>query len=1571
MSNCWQVVNGKIKSSKYKTLDLALQHLSQEVNLGNITIDGKIKYLYSKASDTKKSFLKAIKSNNDLAVKGLKYIGVTKISSLQSEFTELDEGVEKYIAILKRELGTKLHDCLIYLDEDQVDSLSGKTFRASFDHFYSYLEAQRYNLSRGLIKYDINRNKKCVIDLNNRKIKILEYNSSIDKYDEKESIDIDSSYTKEAVEQMLNKSIQLFNLDQEKLIRYVNDVYNTINKEFKGYTFISEKDIYFHDKVNQDLLDLMELNQSKLIGDYGEDFLSKFGGLKGRLDAIAIDNDGNVVIIDYKTHSEKRNGVAPYNELQLQLYKHMLSVALGVDLKNIRLKVVDIQLSNIGNKVSISDVTNGDQARIASKMIGAPFVVKLNSPLNQLRIRGNNTLKKVVKSERLGIKDSQEFKDYLLDLYNNKKKQYRSILYKNVLVELNGDQVKIGNITMTLDEFVEKELEEKLSNYAERVEKVAEIFANIQHTFDPSELKQLARNRSNDVYKENFYKNLKRYYSGEYEYIPNQGLELHGYITLRNILDNSIDIIKLHGYSNLDYIVKRDNGTTILGDYISDEQLIKYKDILPVNSVANQEILKCLVLLHEYSDAYSFNFNINNIVLVNSETGTVNKPVNIENVNNVIRIFNEVNTNQKLKFNDQIGVNSFKNQLENYVFDMYQQLIGSIEKESIINEDKQIYIKNLESLISDLKRDFSSKIAPGTEYDQLVNYINWLILTIQNFDFQDYYRSGKYNLDWDNSFGMLFSAVKRGDVAKYARNGYIITGLAQGVDTSMALSNPDKVIHQINSMTLGMIDVARRALIKEGKEINDATAEFIDYYKGKVSQMITWDNSSLYKMLLQKDKNSNISSAMLLLNPFDKKIDAPVKKYLEVVLWNLNKRKRELKIDEKYRNMTYDEFKKTEAFKIYVDYINDPSERGLEYPLRRAHAADLIKSKFGNVKLSKATWSDIISQFEESVDLNNYIDDEKVQANKQRLEYKMFNRYDKTVEQRDKMLQEKSVDFFEFNVNAVVLDFVFSNIKETVFNDVLKNVDRTIGTIRLLEQMTGEPLENLSKGVIDRIKIAIFNENVREDELEQINKAQAAVRKFNSFAKIAFRKGLLVKEMISAQMKLLSGSTFGYFNTDGIGVKEISQALCITFGNDTSNDFKRIFGKPNLSNFSLVGLLNNTYGIANFDFNIAVDKLKHDRYNGKNALDRTAYLNATLSDFYHRMTYFIACMIHDGTFKAHTVNSRNELVYDFTKDERFKEFWAHRNDSNYNTQTFHQQKALYMSMVEDFNNYGYNIKAEPGNYEPLPHAYSPKQKQSINETINTLFGAYDHELSPTSQHTQYAHLHLQFLTFLPTELKKWFSAGNSNTSIGKFEQQYDKLTGEKLYKKKDAQGRIIIIPESKLTEEEKQSMDLYFDFTKHPVDGLVVSFCKALNSIFVKKDFFKEKCKSNDPSDIQMVANTKIFLFNMLIGLLMGLILKLILGQIEYEDTKYEGAIVQAQEAIIKASKELPIEAALGPLHDTYSKMAGYDSVKSLAETVVNVATIGDPDTKKNLFKVIAADNFSFVEDELEFLNFD
>ena len=48
MSNCWQIIKkGSKNQTKYKTLDLALQQLSYEVNIGNSVANSKIKYLYS------------------------------------------------------------------------------------------------------------------------------------------------------------------------------------------------------------------------------------------------------------------------------------------------------------------------------------------------------------------------------------------------------------------------------------------------------------------------------------------------------------------------------------------------------------------------------------------------------------------------------------------------------------------------------------------------------------------------------------------------------------------------------------------------------------------------------------------------------------------------------------------------------------------------------------------------------------------------------------------------------------------------------------------------------------------------------------------------------------------------------------------------------------------------------------------------------------------------------------------------------------------------------------------------------------------------------------------------------------------------------------------------------------------------------------------------------------------------------------------------------------------------------------------------------------------------------------
>ena len=67
----------------------------------------------------------------------------------------------------------------------------------------------------------------------------------------------------------------------------------------------------------------------------------------------------------------------------------------------------------------------------------------------------------------------------------------------------------------------------------------------------------------------------------------------------------------------------------------------------------------------------------------------------------------------------------------------------------------------------------------------------------------------------------------------------------------------------------------------------------------------------------------------------------------------------------------------------------------------------------------------------------------------------MYNRYDVSEEDREKALQEHNTGVWELNCNAVALDYIFSYIKETVFNDVLQHADYIVGTIKHIEEITG------------------------------------------------------------------------------------------------------------------------------------------------------------------------------------------------------------------------------------------------------------------------------------------------------------------------------------------------------------------------------------------------------------------------------------------------------------------------------------------------------------------------------------
>jgi hypothetical protein len=67
------------------------------------------------------------------------------------------------------------------------------------------------------------------------------------------------------------------------------------------------------------------------------------------------------------------------------------------------------------------------------------------------------------------------------------------------------------------------------------------------------------------------------------------------------------------------------------------------------------------------------------------------------------------------------------------------------------------------------------------------------------------------------------------------------------------------------------------------------------------------------------------------------------------------------------------------------------------------------------------------------------------------------------------------------------------------------------------------------------------------------------------------------------------------------------------------------------------------------------------------------------------MTLFIAKMIEDGCFDAHTLDANGVLHYDWKKDKRFDKLAKYGlNTKDVKDAEYHKQKALYAKMCSEF-----------------------------------------------------------------------------------------------------------------------------------------------------------------------------------------------------------------------------------------------------------------------------------------------
>lgn len=338
------------------------------------------------------------------------------------------------------------------------------------------------------------------------------------------------------------------------------------------------------------------------------------------------------------------------------------------------------------------------------------------------------------------------------------------------------------------------------------------------------------------------------------------------------------------------------------------------------------------------------------------------------------------------------------------------------------------------------------------------------------------------------------------------------------------------------------------------------------------------------------------------------------------------------------------------------------------------------------------------------------------------------------------------------------------------------------------------------------------------------------------------------------------------------------------------------------------------YGIANMDLNTIVNKTKTDRQGLFKFFSDNMYWFNNAPDYVNRMTLFVAKMIHDGTYDAHTMDSDDNFSYDATKDARFDIYFKKRKKYKYqfanNDSAYNDQRSLYIKMLDDFNleNSQLNQPLLEEEKDLIPRAYTHKERESIKVFADMAYGFYDHERSALWKHTAFGSLFGQFLTYWPAKVKYYFGKEHVSKQ-GKYEQKFDRdENNEKRYFwLKDTFDDDGNINGSEETLENTGRKAMHFQGSMS--EGLMYSLGLTLRDI-------KNGKLGDTPQERKNRA--KLAIHDLIVGMMLAALIRILFE--EFKDNKgnisddYAGQVVGITEkAFYKALKEFdPIDSVFG-----------------------------------------------------------
>ena len=486
----------------------------------------------------------------------------------------------------------------------------------------------------------------------------------------------------------------------------------------------------------------------------------------------------------------------------------------------------------------------------------------------------------------------------------------------------------------------------------------------------------------------------------------------------------------------------------------------------------------------------------------------------------------------------------------------------------------------------------------------------------------------------------------------------------------------------------------------------------------------------------------------------------------------------------------------------------------------------------------------------------------------------------KNVEKRNKLIQKYGVEAFETNLELILATYKMAQLKNNALNDALPQLRAIQAVLTLQGSLTGNDMKQVLDFVTKAIKSSLYEESLVPNEMKSVYRTLSAMRNVASTVALSWNFINLPREVLMGIWTNLSSAMFKRYGKEAFNIKDYGQALKYL-----------VYDSPKfIKEVTKIELLNELYAMANMDLRNMVENTVSYKNGIVGGFSRYSGWALTAPDYFNRMSIFIAQMVHDGCFLAHTVvedkNGTERLRYDITKDERFDVYFKYKDKKqvpNNVKAIYEKQYGLYLAMLKQFNEERVSMGLPEYKIgDKFDTAYTILQRESIKSFADESFGYYDLETKAMFNKLWQGMLFKQFMVYLSAKKTQYLLKRTTIASQGHF-NAVTGLKGQQKYIKiiVDQNGNWV---DSELTDEDT-GIPLYA-WEGRVMEGILQTYTQLCKDIYrnIKNMVTDSDATTNTDlwkkyiwSDGIEAANFKASLYDLFMFLLFGKLLQMAL----------------------------------------------------------------------------------------------